>query len=40
MLSDKSIIRPWNPSVFMRVVQNLKKLSAKFFRKRRVDSSE
>lgn len=36
MLGDKSIVRPWKASFFVRVIQNLKKLSAKLFRKNRV----
>lgn len=36
MLTDKSIVRPWQPGMLRRAQNNLRKISAKFFRKNKV----
>lgn len=36
MLSDKKILRPWSANIYMRIVQNLKKITGRVWRKRRI----
>ena len=36
VLGDNNIIRPWKPSLLSRIVQNIRKISAKVFRKSKV----